>query len=471
MTDLQKGANAPLDVSSIDVAVTGAAQGAVDLMIFQLTDAHRVRSDADFVFFNQPQSAEGAVRMTAPDRITVQLPAVPPEVSVLAVAVALDDSVPGSLATVPGLAVTVNAGSTFTATASGLTSERAAVLVELYRRGDAWKLRNVSAGWAEGLAALVLEHGVSIDDTRGATSSASSTPVASFPPPSSTPAASFPPPASTPAASFPPAASAPAAPFPAPAPTPAAPSRPPASAPAANLPPPASQPVPDLPSPTGKVDLGKRSGAISLTKGQRVAIDSSELIVASISWPPATDYDVYALIRYRDGRTETVSAFGTQQNPQFSLTSSDGAVRHAGDVGRADQHRLSRKEKKAMAAQGVPAAGAVAVERIEIRPHAGIQAIVPVAYSAQSNGTGSFRRYQVSMSIDNGRGTTVRIDAPNADDNDLIYSCVPGIILITDQGVVIDSLEQYSQPTSERRPLIAPDLQVTMDAGDTNLYK
>jgi len=436
MTDLQKGANAPLDAASIDVAVTGAAQGAVDLMIFQLTDAHRVRSDADFVFFNQPQSAEGAVRMTAPDRITVQLPAVPPEVSVLAVAVAVDDSVPGSLATVPGLAVTVNAGSTITATASGLTSERAAVLVEIYRRGDAWKLRNVSAGWAEGLAALVSEHGVSIDDTPGATSSASSTPAASSA--SSTPAASFPPPASTPAA---------------------------------NLPPPTSQPVPDLPSPTGKVDLGKRSGAISLTKGQRVAIDSSELIVASISWPPATDYDVYALIRYRDGRSETVSAFGTQQNPQFSLTSSDGAVRHAGDVGRADQHGLSRKEKKAMAAQGVPAAGAVAVERIEIRPHAGIQAIVPVAYSAQSNGTGSFRRYQVSMSIDNGRGTTVRIDAPNADDNDLIYSCVPGIILITDQGVVIDSLEQYSQPTSERRPLIAPDLQVTMDAGDTNLYK
>jgi tellurite resistance protein TerA len=460
MTDLEKGANTTLGASSIDVAVTGAAQGAVDLMIFQLTDAHRVRSDADFVFFNQPQSAEGAVSMTAPDRITVQLSTVPPEVSVLAVAVALDDSVPGSLATVPGLAVTVSAGSTITATASGLTSERAAVLVEIYRRADAWKLRNVSAGWAEGLAALVSEHGVSIDDSPGAASSAASAPAAPLPPPPSTPAAPFPPPASTPAASFQAPASTPTASFP-----------PPASAPAAELPPPTSQPAPDLPSPTGKVDLGKRSGAISLTKGQRVAIDSSELIVASISWPPATDYDVYALIRYRDGRTETVSAFGTQQNPQFSLTSSDGSVRHAGDVGRAGQPKLSRKEKKAAAAQGIPAAGAVAVERIEIRPHAGIQAIVPVAYSAQSNGTGSFRRYQVSMSIDNGRGTTVRIDAPNADDNDLIYSCVPGIILITDQGVVIDSLEQYSQPTSERRPLIGPDLQVTMDVGDTNLYK
>ena len=443
MTDLEKGANTTLGASSLDVSVSGAAQGTVDLMIFQLTDGHRVRSDADFVFFNQPQSPEGAVSMTAADRISVQLSTVPPEVSVLAVAVALDDSVPGSLATVPGLAVTVHAGSTITAPASGMTTERAAVLVEIYRRGDAWKLRNVSAGWAEGLPALVSEHGVSIDDSPAAGAPAASTPDVA------TPLTPFPPPASAPAPDLPP----------------------PDSPPIPGPPPPAAPPVPNLPPPTGKVDLGKQSGAISLTKGQRVAIDSSELIVASISWPPATDYDVYALIRYRDGRTETVSAFGTQQNPQFSLSSSDGSVRHAGDVGRAGQPRLSRKEKKAMAAQGVPASGAVAVERIEIRPHAGIQAIVPVAYSAQSNGTGSFRRYQVSMSIDNGRGTTVQIDAPNADDNDLIYSCVPGIILITDQGVVIDSLEQYSQPTSERRPVIGPDLQVTMDAGDTNLYK
>jgi len=460
MTDLAKGANAALESSTVELSVTGAAQGAVDLVIFQLTDARTVRTDADFVFFNQPASPEGAVRMSAADRLSVQLPGVPAEVTVLAVAVSLDDSVSGSLAGIPSLAVTVTAGPTLTAAATGLTTERAAVLVELYRRGDGWKVRNVSAGWAAGLSALVSEHGVSIDDA----------------PPASTPPAPDP---ASPAVSPPAAAPAPNLPPPTAAPAPNLP--PPTAAPAPNLPPPTAAPAPNLPPPAGRVDLGKRTGAISLTKGQRVAIDSSELIVASISWPPATDYDVYALIRYRDGRTETVSAFGTQQNPQFSLNSTDGAVRHAGDVGRAGPPRPSRgglssmfggsKDKKAAGTQGLPSSAPMAVERIEIRPHAGIQAIVPVAYSAQSNGTGSFRRYQVSMSIDNGQGTTVRIDASNADDNDLIYSCVPGIILITDTGVVIDSLEQYSQPKSERRPVIAPDLQVQMDAGDTNLYK
>lgn len=220
------------------------------------------------------------------------------------------------------------------------------------------------------------------------------------------------------------------------------------------------------------MDLGKRTGKISLTKGQRVSIDSSEVIVASVTWPAATDYDVYALIRYADGRSETVATFGTRKDESFTLTSSDGAVRHMGDVGRAKTPRMSRKQRKELAAQGLtPPEPPPAVERIEIRPHPGLVAVVPVVYSAQSNGTGSFRRYQVSMSIDNGRGTSVQIDAPNADDDDKVYSCVPGIIRITDAGVVIDSLEQYSKRRSERRPVITQDLEVTMDAGDVNVFK
>lgn len=57
------------------------------------------------------------------------------------------------------------AGSTaIVAQALGLTSERAAVLVEIYRRGTDWKVRNVSAGWDSGLADLVTAFGVSVDE-------------------------------------------------------------------------------------------------------------------------------------------------------------------------------------------------------------------------------------------------------------------------------------------------------------------
>lgn len=164
MADLSRGANAPLATGRVEVAVAGARQGSVDLMVFQLGPDRKVRTDADFVFFNQPSSPEGAVRLVAADRITADLTAVPAAVETLAVAVALDDTMPGSLAGIAGLGVTVSGGEVHRAAAAGLTTERAAVLVELYRRAGAWKVRNVSAGWAAGLPALVTEHGVSVDD-------------------------------------------------------------------------------------------------------------------------------------------------------------------------------------------------------------------------------------------------------------------------------------------------------------------
>ena len=245
MADLSRGANAALATGRVEVAVAGARQGSVDLMVFQLGSDRKVRSDADFVFFNQPASPEGAVRLVAADRITADLTAVPAAVETLAVAVALDDTVPGSLAGIAGLGVTVSGGEAHRAPATGLTTERAAVLVEIYRRAGAWKVRNVSAGWAAGLSALVTEHGVSVDDEpapAAAPQPAATPPVApgSYPAQSypAQPAApqSYPPPQQSPQPSYPPQpAPAPAA---APAAQPGAPAVPPGWRPPGGYPPP-----------------------------------------------------------------------------------------------------------------------------------------------------------------------------------------------------------------------------------------
>lgn len=163
--ELSRGANAQLVGSSVEIVVDGARQGVVDLMAFQMSESGRVRSDADFIFFNQPVSPEGAVRLTAPDALTVDLDAVPADVMMLTVAVALDGSVTGSLASVDGLAVrTQTAAGPVLCAPAGLTTERAVVLLEIYRRASTWKIRNVSAGWDGGLADLVREHGVSVDE-------------------------------------------------------------------------------------------------------------------------------------------------------------------------------------------------------------------------------------------------------------------------------------------------------------------
>lgn len=133
-----------------------------------------------------------------------------------------------------------------------------------------------------------------------------------------------------------------------------------------------------------------------------------------------------------------------------------GAVRHLGDV----------KSGGKSAEQ---------TEKIELKLTPDILAVVPVAYSAQSNGSGSFRKYHVSLSIDNHAGTEVRVSAENANDSPTIYSCVPGIIHNTAEGIVIEPLELYSAKGSENRPklVLALDdtVSVQMDKGPKNDYK
>lgn len=51
--------------------------------------------------------------------------------------------------------------------------------------------------------------------------------------------------------------------------------------------------------------------------------------------------------------------------------------------------------------------GGNAVEVLEMRLANGIVAVVPVAYSAQSNGAGSFFEHRVTIAVDNGEGAAV----------------------------------------------------------------
>lgn len=194
---------------------------------------------------------------------------------------------------------------------------------------------------------------------------------------------------------------------------------------------------------------------INLSKGQApVSMRKTPLITARVRWSSKTDYDAYALILRTDGTVETVATFGASGVPPMMATQ-DGRVRHLGDVGRE--------------------AKGDAEEVLEIRLDDTIQAVVPVAYSAQSNGTGSFRKYKVSLEIDNGEGDTVFIDAKNANRDNSVYTCAIGVISNTPEGVLIDPLESYSGRGSENRPALTRDSQgapvVLMDHGPMNNYK
>lgn len=204
------------------------------------------------------------------------------------------------------------------------------------------------------------------------------------------------------------------------------------------------------------INLEKVKGNISLNKGQKsVIIEKTSEITATVSWETGTDYDIYALVYTKDGKQIDVAMFGARGLPPLR-SFGNGAVEHMGDVGRGNQSATKK-------------------EVIKLRLTNDILAVVPVVYSAQSNGTGSFYRYKVSMSIDNNNGTSVTIFANNANNNDRIYSCVPGILHNTPDGVIISPLELYSKPSSEKRPLLKMGssnmVEVIMDKGPINDYK
>ena len=203
------------------------------------------------------------------------------------------------------------------------------------------------------------------------------------------------------------------------------------------------------------INFEKVKGNINLDKGQKpVIIDKTPEITATVSWKTGTDYDIYALVYTKSGKQIDVAMFGATGTPPLSRFG-NGAVEHMGDVGRNS--------------------GSVKTEVIKIRLTNDILAVVPVVYSAQSNGTGSFYRYKGSMSIDNHSGTSVTISSKNANNNDRIYTCVPGILHNTQEGVVISPIELYSMPNSEYRPKLklgsSNMVEVIMDAGPKNDYK
>ncbi|MGF7238252.1 MAG: VWA domain-containing protein [Frankia sp.] len=169
-TSLGKGANAPLPsaVSTVRIVFDSSAGPEIDASALLLTESGKVRSDADFVFYNQPASADGAARHLGKtgraDALEVDVSRLPTEITTVALAASTDGAPFGRIT---GLALRVleaGGGELFRFDIGDATDETAFVFGELYRRAGAWKFRAVGQGWASGLAGLATAYGISVDD-------------------------------------------------------------------------------------------------------------------------------------------------------------------------------------------------------------------------------------------------------------------------------------------------------------------
>ncbi|MFF6987307.1 TerD family protein [Streptomyces sp. NPDC010273] len=318
---MPKGSNVPVPTTALRVELgwrSGPGVPDVDASALLLVDG-KVRSDGDFVFYNQPAHASGAVRHEGKggaggqvtDTLLVDLARVEPAVDRIVLAASADG---GTFGRVPDLYIEVRDAAQNTAVArfdsTGATVETAFVLGEFYRRQGAWKFRAVGQGYDSGLGGLATDFGITVDAPQ------QSAPAATMPPPSGPPV-NLPPPSGAPV-NLPP------------------PVQPPVTMPPPPVAPPVSPPPSATPVRLSKVTLTKAAPSVSLTKQG----GTSGALRVNLNWEVrkqfsgwgskrgravAThadlDLDLCALYELADGRKGVVqalgNAYGSLQRPPY----------------------------------------------------------------------------------------------------------------------------------------------------------
>jgi stress response protein SCP2 len=132
----------------------------------------KVASDADFVFYNQPASVDGSVSLLGQtvtdngveERLAIDLEAVPAEVGTVALAASVDRGRFGDLRDLRLVVLDGTGDYIARYDITDATEESAFLFGEVYRRNEAWKVRAVGQGWANGLAGLATDFGVCVDE-------------------------------------------------------------------------------------------------------------------------------------------------------------------------------------------------------------------------------------------------------------------------------------------------------------------
>ncbi|WP_077490925.1 TerD family protein [Sinomonas mesophila] len=187
---LSKGGN--LSLTKTDPGLTNAIVGLgwdprtttgdsfdLDASALMLGADGKVRSDADFIFYNQKQSADGSVAHLGDNRtgegggddeqIQVHLANVPADVERVVVVVSIDQAEARrqNFGMVRGAYCRIlNAATDAEVVRYDLSEDAAAetcmIFAELYRHSGEWKFKAIGQGYASGLAGVASDFGVNL---------------------------------------------------------------------------------------------------------------------------------------------------------------------------------------------------------------------------------------------------------------------------------------------------------------------
>lgn len=429
MPELSKGGNIVVGSGPV-VAELHTVGGAVDLSALLVAADGKVRSDDDLVFYNQPSAESGAVRHVAadaegPERIEVDPAALPADVDRVVLVGSCDpDDASRTFREVKEVLVRacqLGAEPVHFRPPALTDGERAVLLTELYRRGEAWKLRAIGQGYADGLAGLATDFGIEV--------------------------------AEEPEAPEEPVLQA------------EAPARPAQEVHAAPTAPPMSLRKPPL----GKISLDK-GGQVSMSLDKA---DRELVVTATLEWDGGSeerrrrgaDLDLYALF------VPASKAVRGERAPGTVITAKKGS-RPASDPDTARKgkgadvvyyKRLgSLKNSPFIHLDGdarVPGCETLRIVRPDQQGY-----VLLCAYSAVSNGFGSFRSFGAKVVVTDGRGSTVTV--PLFENTKTRYWVAIALVDFTESdGAAIRHVEAYSGRMTERRPVLHADGTVEMNAG------
>jgi len=162
-----------------DPRATDGAAFDLDASVFMAAGTGKVRSDGDFIFYNQSKSACGSVEHMGDnttgggdgddEQVKVDVTKVPAEVQKLAFGVTIHDAE----ARKQNFGMVSNAFIRIVNDANGkelarfdlgedFSTETAVIFGEVYRAGTEWKFRAVGQGFAGGLGSLAKSFGVNV---------------------------------------------------------------------------------------------------------------------------------------------------------------------------------------------------------------------------------------------------------------------------------------------------------------------
>src|SRR5690606_11010468 len=270
---LAKGQNGPLNTDGLVISVQLTAPA--DLSALLVTDRGKVRTDADFVFYNQPigpgvRLVPGPAGQSA--SLSIDLNQIPADIDQIRAVITLDDASSSFGAFAPPTAIVSDTAGTrlYEYRIDGLDRESIVIALEVYRRQGAWKVRAVGQGYAGGFAALVTDHGVNVDSPapqQSAPAQAPPPPTQQVPPAQYGHQAGYPP-----QGGYPP----PTQQYP----------------PQGGYPPPTQQYPQGAPAPSGEISL-RKDRPVSLQKGQRVTLRKEggtalTFVKMGLGWDPVT---------------------------------------------------------------------------------------------------------------------------------------------------------------------------------------